>query len=127
MTYKLKHFKWIPHRLSEAQKQTRVATSERLLDLLGSVQYQGWKISCHPGRSLVLFLESTGTNLASRPGKPANSSTTNDQQSENNADSGVESTGYFLCRKDRSGPANTILITFFPKYTLFVMQEIVGN
>jgi hypothetical protein len=43
MTYKLKHCKWVPHRLSEAQKQTRVATSKRLLDLLGSVRHQGWK------------------------------------------------------------------------------------
>jgi hypothetical protein len=41
MTYKLKHCKWIPHRLSEAQKQTRVATSKHVLDLLGSVQHQG--------------------------------------------------------------------------------------
>jgi hypothetical protein len=43
MTYKLKHCKWVPHRLSEAQKQTRVATSKRLLDLLRSVHHQGWK------------------------------------------------------------------------------------
>jgi hypothetical protein len=50
------------------------------------------EISCNPGRSLVLFLESTRINLAPRPGRPANNSTTNDQQSENNADSGVEST-----------------------------------
>jgi deoxycytidine triphosphate deaminase len=32
-----------PHGSSEAQKQTRVATSRRFLDLLGSVQHQGWK------------------------------------------------------------------------------------
>jgi hypothetical protein len=43
MTYKLKLCKWAPHRLSEARKQTRVTTSKRLLDLLGSVQHQGWK------------------------------------------------------------------------------------
>jgi hypothetical protein len=43
MTYKLKHCKWVPHRLSEAQKQTRAATSKRLMDLLDSVQHQGWK------------------------------------------------------------------------------------
>jgi hypothetical protein len=43
MTYKLKYCKWVPHRLLEAQKQTRVAPSKRLLDLLGSVQHQGWK------------------------------------------------------------------------------------
>jgi hypothetical protein len=43
MTYKLKNCKWAPDRLSEAQKETRVATSKRLLDLLGSVQQQGWK------------------------------------------------------------------------------------
>jgi hypothetical protein len=43
MTYKLKHCKWVHHKLSEAQKQTRVATSKRLLDRLGSVQHQGWQ------------------------------------------------------------------------------------
>jgi hypothetical protein len=43
MTYKLKHCKWVPHRSSEAQKQTRVAISKRPLDLSGSVQHQGWK------------------------------------------------------------------------------------
>jgi hypothetical protein len=43
MIYKLKHCKWVLHRLSGAQKQTRVATSKRLLDLLGPVQHQGWK------------------------------------------------------------------------------------
>jgi hypothetical protein len=43
MTYKLKHYKWVPRRLSETQKQTRVATLKRLLDLFGSVQNQGWK------------------------------------------------------------------------------------
>jgi hypothetical protein len=43
MTYKLKHCKRAPHRLSEAQKQTRVATSKHLLDLLCSVQHQSWK------------------------------------------------------------------------------------
>jgi hypothetical protein len=43
MTYKLKHCKWVPHRISEAQKQTLVATSKRLFDLLGSVQHQDWK------------------------------------------------------------------------------------
>jgi hypothetical protein len=62
---------------------------------LGSVGFSpapGLEISCNPGRSLVLFLESTRTNLAPRPGTPVNNSMTNDQQSENNADSGVEST-----------------------------------
>jgi hypothetical protein len=43
MTYKLKHCKWIPYRLLEAQKQTGVATSKRLLDTLCSVQHQGWQ------------------------------------------------------------------------------------
>jgi hypothetical protein len=43
MTYKLKHCKWIPHKLSEAQKQTRVTTLKCLLDLLRSIQPQGWK------------------------------------------------------------------------------------
>jgi hypothetical protein len=52
----------------------------------------GLEISYNPGRSLFLFLESTRTNLAPRPGRPANNSTTNDQQFENNADSGVEFT-----------------------------------
>jgi hypothetical protein len=33
----------VPHRLSEAQKQTRVSISKPLLDLLGSVEHQGWK------------------------------------------------------------------------------------
>jgi hypothetical protein len=62
---------------------------------LGSVGFSpapGLEIFCNPGRSLVLFLESTRLNLASRPGRPANNSTTKDQQSENNAESGVEST-----------------------------------
>jgi hypothetical protein len=43
MTYKQKHCKRVPHRLSEAQKQTPVATSKRLMDLLGSVEHQGRK------------------------------------------------------------------------------------
>jgi hypothetical protein len=104
--------------------------SRYIKTFLGSVGFSpapGLEIFCNPGRSLVLFLESTRTNLTPRPGRPANNSTTNDQQSENNADSGVESTWYLFCRKDRSGPANTILITFFPKYALFVMKEMVGN
>jgi hypothetical protein len=37
------------------------------------------------------------------------------------------STWYLFCQKDRSGPAQTLLITFFLKSVLFVMQEIVGN
>jgi hypothetical protein len=62
---------------------------------LGSVGFSpapGLEISGNPGRSLVLFLESTQTNLAPIPGKPANNSATNNQQSENNADSDMEST-----------------------------------
>jgi hypothetical protein len=43
MIYKLKHSKWVPHKLSAAQKQTQVTTSKRLLDPLGSVQHQGCK------------------------------------------------------------------------------------
>jgi hypothetical protein len=39
--YKLKHFKWVHHKLSAAHKQTRVIASARLLDLLPSVQHQG--------------------------------------------------------------------------------------
>jgi hypothetical protein len=41
MRYKLKHCKWAPHKLSAAQKQTRVTASVCLLDLLHSVQHQG--------------------------------------------------------------------------------------
>jgi hypothetical protein len=62
---------------------------------LGSVGFSpapGLEISCNPGRSLVLFIESARTNLAPRPGIPANNSMTNDLQPENNVDSGVEST-----------------------------------
>jgi hypothetical protein len=108
---------------------------------LGSVGFSpatGLEIFCNPGRSLVLFLQSTQTNLAPRPGRPANNSTTKDQESKNSADSGVvsnwiphgfhkDSTWYLFCRKDISGLANTILITFFPKYALFVIQKIVKN
>jgi hypothetical protein len=43
MANKLKHCRWIPHRLWEAQKQTRVTTSKCLLDLLCSIQHHGWK------------------------------------------------------------------------------------
>jgi histone-lysine N-methyltransferase SETMAR len=43
MTYKLKYCKWAPHRSSEAQKHTRVATSKRFLDLLGSFRHRDWK------------------------------------------------------------------------------------
>jgi hypothetical protein len=50
------------------------------------------EISCNPGQSLVFFLEPTGTKLAPRPEILANNSTTNDRQSGNNVDSGVEST-----------------------------------
>jgi hypothetical protein len=41
--YKLKHCKWIPHKPSATQKQTRVIASARVLDMLRSVQHQGWK------------------------------------------------------------------------------------
>jgi hypothetical protein len=41
--YKLKHCRWLPHRPSEAQKQTRVTTSRCLLDWLRSIQHQSWK------------------------------------------------------------------------------------
>jgi hypothetical protein len=43
MAYKLKHCRWVPDALWEAQKQTRVTTSKRLLALLRSIQHQGWK------------------------------------------------------------------------------------
>jgi hypothetical protein len=74
---------------------TEADPSRYIKKSLGYVEFSpapGLEISCNPGQSLVLFLESTQTNLAPRPGRPANHSTTNDQQSENNADSGVEST-----------------------------------
>ena len=35
MGYKIKHCKWVPHRLSVAQKQTRVTISRSLLDTRG--------------------------------------------------------------------------------------------
>jgi hypothetical protein len=74
---------------------TETDPSRYIKTSLGSVGFSpapGLEISCSPGRSLVSFLESTRANLAPRPGRPTNNSTTNDQQSENNADSGVEST-----------------------------------
>jgi hypothetical protein len=80
---------------SQAIRVTETDPSRDIKRSLGSVGFSrapGLEISCNPGRSLVLFLESTRTDLALRPGRPANNSTTSDQQSENNADSGVEST-----------------------------------
>jgi hypothetical protein len=74
---------------------TETDPSRYIKTSLGSIGFSpapGLEISSNPGRSLVLFFESTRTNLASRPGGPANNSTTNDQQSENNVDSGVEFT-----------------------------------
>jgi hypothetical protein len=74
---------------------TKTDASRSIKTSVGSVGFSptpGLEIFCNPGRNLVLFLESTQTNLAPRPGRSANNSTTNDQQSENNADSGVEST-----------------------------------
>jgi hypothetical protein len=74
---------------------TETDQSRYIKTSLGSVRFSpapGLEISCNHGRSLVLFLESTRTNLAPRPGRPANNSTINNQQSENDADSGVEST-----------------------------------
>jgi hypothetical protein len=43
MGYKIKHCKCVLHRLSAARKQTRVTVSRNLLDLLHSLQHQGWK------------------------------------------------------------------------------------
>jgi hypothetical protein len=80
---------------SQIIEGTETGPSRDIKTSLGSVGFSpalGLEISCNPGRSLVLFLDSTRTNLAPRPGRPANNSTTNHQQSENNADSGVEST-----------------------------------
>jgi hypothetical protein len=74
--------------------RTETDPSRYIKTFLGSVGFSpapGLEISCNPGQSLVLLLESTRTNLAPRPGRPVNNSTTNDQQSENNPDSGVES------------------------------------
>jgi hypothetical protein len=115
---------------SQVIRGTETDPSRSIKTSLGSVGFSpapGLEISYNPGRSLVSFLESSRTNLGPRPGGPAKTSTTNDQQSENNVDSGVESTWHLFCRKDRSGLANAILITFFPKYALFMMQKIVGN
>jgi hypothetical protein len=74
---------------------TETDPSRYIKTYLGSVGFSPapWlEISCSSRRSLVLFLESTRTDLAPKPGRSTNNSTTNDQQSENNADSGVEST-----------------------------------
>jgi hypothetical protein len=73
---------------------TETDPSGYIKTFLGSVGFSppGLEISCDSGRSMVLFLESTRTNLVSRPGRLANNSTTKDQQSKNNADSGVKST-----------------------------------
>jgi histone-lysine N-methyltransferase SETMAR len=43
MGYKVKHSKWVPHSLSEAQKATRVTTSRSLLARLQSIRHQGWQ------------------------------------------------------------------------------------
>jgi hypothetical protein len=43
MACKLKHCRWVLHKLSETQKQTRVILSKRLLDLLRSIQHQSWR------------------------------------------------------------------------------------
>jgi hypothetical protein len=80
---------------SQVIRGTETDPSRYIKTSLGSVGFSPapWlETSCDPGGSPVSFLESTRTNLAPRPGRPANNSTTNDQQSENNADSGVEST-----------------------------------
>jgi hypothetical protein len=73
---------------------TETDPSRYIKTSLGSIGFSpapGLQIFYNPGRSLVLFLESTRINLAPILGRSANNSTTNDQQSENNADSGVES------------------------------------
>jgi histone-lysine N-methyltransferase SETMAR len=41
MGWKLKHLKWVPHRLSDTQKQSRVEKASELLTLLRSVFHQG--------------------------------------------------------------------------------------
>jgi hypothetical protein len=71
--------------LSSAIGGTKTDPSRYIKTSLGSVGFTpapGLKISCDPGRGLALSLELTRTNLAPRPGRPANNSTTNDQQSE---------------------------------------------
>jgi hypothetical protein len=134
MTYKLKHCKWVPHRLSEAQKQTGVATSKRLLDLLGSIQHHGWKYLVTLDEAWFYFSnqhkqiwipdqEDPPTIQRQMISSPKTMLTV----VWNPCGIHVDSTWYLFCRKDRSGPANITLITFFPKYVLFIMQEIVGN
>jgi hypothetical protein len=41
MAFRLRHCKWVPHRLSDVQQRTQVATSGSLLDRLRSFQHQG--------------------------------------------------------------------------------------
>jgi hypothetical protein len=43
MGQKIKDYKRVPHRLSAVHKQTRVTISRSLLDLLHSLQHEGWK------------------------------------------------------------------------------------
>jgi hypothetical protein len=59
---------------------TETDPSRYIKTSLGSIGFSpapGLEISCEPGRSLVLFLEPTRINLAPRPGRPADNSTTN--------------------------------------------------
>jgi hypothetical protein len=80
---------------SQVIRGAEIDPSRYIKTSLGSVGFSpapGLEISCNPGRRLALFLESRRTNLAPRPGRSANNSTTNDQQSKNNPDSGMEST-----------------------------------
>jgi hypothetical protein len=55
MASKLKHCRWVPDRRSEAQKQTRVTPSKRLLGLLRSIQHQGWKYFSTLGEAWFYF------------------------------------------------------------------------
>jgi hypothetical protein len=130
MTYKLKYCKCVPHRLSEAQKQTRVAASKRLLDLLGSVHHQGWKYLVTLDEAWFYFSNQNEQIWLPDQEDPP----TIQRQTISSPKTmltvvwnphGFHSAS--LLPKDRSGPANTILITFFPKYALSVMQEIVRN
>jgi hypothetical protein len=43
LDFVLKWVRWVPHRLSDLQKQARVIMSKELLKLLESMWYHSWK------------------------------------------------------------------------------------
>jgi hypothetical protein len=67
MAHKLKYYRWVSHRLSEAQRQTRVTTRKHLLDLLHSIQHHGWKYLVSLEKAWFIFVEPARTNLAPGP------------------------------------------------------------